>query len=521
MWRLFPRSWFSKKDSLSRAQAQASDWLHEHWRDLLACSLSRVLKRSVTPAEAVVALQALQTSDLLALDQAARYGTWDANLGRPARGLVHLRPAEVQNATSEAFLFMAACHTNGFIREQAIVAFANCRGRLAMVIALIRSDDWVPQVREAGKNLLEYLTRPTSGAELFEHLELALAMRARKRFAQEIWLVQIEPALLLPENANHRWEATQHGSASVRRFAYSLVARADPERLGEVCRVAAIDSDPGLARWALETSSRSLPSNQARELVIDMLRHPHGSVRAAALNLLASADSQGSKGELESALFDRSRSARNVAAYLVRNLFQIDPADRWRDALSHDDARRSGIAMEALAEVAQPQDRERLLPWLSHRKGKMRAAALRGLDRAKHPQVIELSTAALGDTTTTVVREAIAILHRQPGALNQDLLLTARAATPNTRIEQLLIRSAQLLDKWDGLETYLTWYFESDPNWKQTLDGELENWRRSTTRRFTPLRDASRARIEEKLMVLSVKRPTEMWDDLKHAVAPA
>jgi len=72
------------------------------------------------------------------------------------------------------------------------------------------------------------------------------------------------------------------------------------------------------------------------------------------------------------------------------------------------------VAVEALADFAQPQDAERLLSWMNHRKGKIRAAALRGLSRAKHPKLIELSNVALGDKTTTVVREAIAILHHEP-----------------------------------------------------------------------------------------------------------
>lgn len=179
------------------------------------------------------------------------------------------------------------------------------------------------------------------------------------------------------------------------------------------------------------------------------------------------------------------------------------------------------MALEALADVALPQDADLLLPWLNHRKGKIRAAALRGLDRAKYPQIIELSTAALRDSTTMVVREALAILYREPGAFSQTLLLNARVDAPNSRVEQLLIRSAQLLDKWDMLETYLAWYSESDPSWRRILDDELEAWRRSTSRRFTPLSEASRARIREKLSALNSKLPTGMLDDLEHALAHA
>jgi len=493
-----------------------------YWRGRLARALSRILKPTVSRADAVDALLSLDRRLLLALDHALRLHEWHVESDSAARDSIRLLPANAHEAERAAYLFTAACDADGFVREQALGEFAGCPGPLAMAAALIRADDWVPQVRAAGKLLLARLSGAASGAALFENFEILLGMRERRRFSQEVWPELVEPVLRLPENARRRWQATQQRLPAVRRFACELVADSDPERIPDVCRLAAGDADPALARWALNTSFRLLSTSDARTLASETLRsHPHGSVRAAALHALASNDASASKDAVEAALIDRSRSVRSAAAYLLRKWFDADPAEHWRAALSAHDPRRRVIAVQALADVAQPADAQQLLPWLGHHTGKIRAAALRGLESAKFAQVVELATLALADANATVLREAIGILHRSAGALTVDLLLCARANAANRRAQTLLTQSARLLDKWDGLETYLVCYAESDPVGRRTIQDELEIWRRSAWKRFTPLSAASRVRIEKQLVTLSDELPTRLANEFKHIVAHA
>jgi len=97
----------------------------------------------------------------------------------------------------------------------------------------------------------------------------------------------------------------------------------------------------------------------------------------------------------------------------------------------------------------------------------------------------------------------------------------ARARAANERVDLLLVHSAQLLGKWDVLETYLAWYAASAPGRNHVLDAELDAWRRSTSSRFAPLGEASKARIEQSLAALIAARPAKRWDDLAHLVAHA
>ena len=517
----FTRSWFASKDPKVREQENFVNAMHKHWRDWLARALSGVLKRTVPPEEGSDTLRRLDARHLAALDPALRYGAWHMNLGRPAKGMVRLSMVEPHDPDSEAFLFTAACDANGFIREQAIVAFAHCPGRLAIAIALLRADDWVAEVREASSRLLQQTILATGGGELYDFLELILALKERTRFATQVWPQLIEPALLNPSNASKRWEATRKGRASVRLFAYSLVTRADPDRRAEACLEAAKGTDPGVARWAFRAGAESLGAAAFGELTKSALHHPHGSVRAEALRQLATIDSEDAFDAIEQALFDTSRSVRNAAAYLIRANFQIDPVDRWRHALNGDSAQRACIALESLADFALPEDADSLVPWLTHRKATIRAAALRALSRTGVPELPEILKAALRDKTTTVVREALAVYKRNPGWFGKELLRSTYAAASNERVQSSLRHSLPLLDKWDVLEVCLGWYLECDPTKKYVLEAELWRWRRMASRRFTPLKYPSRVRISELLSAVQTKISSTNWNDIQHALVHA
>jgi hypothetical protein len=56
-----------------------------------------------------------------------------------------------------AYLFVAACDASGFIREKALEQFRHYPGRLALAVSLIRSDDWVSEVKATAESLLHTL----------------------------------------------------------------------------------------------------------------------------------------------------------------------------------------------------------------------------------------------------------------------------------------------------------------------------------------------------------------------------
>src|SRR5262249_44031593 len=150
MWKVIS-SWFDGADAASRRQALALEALEKSWRERLNVAFWRRAPPGDLNASAFAALARLDAGQLLAIDSELRlfsadvYASWKFNVAlRPELPIAANERAEI-----ESFLFVAACHASGFIRERAVNAFEDYPSRVALAIALIRCDDWVEPVQRA------------------------------------------------------------------------------------------------------------------------------------------------------------------------------------------------------------------------------------------------------------------------------------------------------------------------------------------------------------------------------------
>jgi hypothetical protein len=517
MWKLFPRSWFPSSDRSSVWQAKVVDDLQQHWSAWLCASMVRVTHvESVSPKEALALLPTLQGATLIALDQAFRYGTWTYGESWPAKGKVALTQLHGDPKEVEAYLFVAACNPNGFVREQALTAFRHYPGRLAIAAALIRCNDWVPQVQQAAVELLNRLIVDRAGADLFQFLDLLLKLQPRQRIAEDVWPHRIEPELLSPPHRQPRWEATRQGSAEARAFAYQLVLRADADRTNEALLQAIADGNPHLALWALSQTRAGLAESNKQALVRQALAHRHAPVRAEALRMQTAIDPASARTLLQEALFDPARGPRNAAAYLLRTQFHETPIDRWRSVVDGGPSLHFEAAMMALSEFAEPSDVPRLRLQLVHPKARIRAAALRGLWRGKAPQLAEYLRLSLSDSTSLVLRQAAKIYASSAEALDKSALDAAYGHAPSQQTRMTLLHMARLLGKWEGLDFLLSRVADADDDLFIAIATELDRWMQMANNRFTPISAEARELLGIKIRNAQATRPRYEW---AHVVA--
>ncbi len=184
------------------------------------------------PENTALQLHVLPVTQLLALDEELRRSTYYLDEASVGRNFV-LPPAAAPLEETTAYLFSACCHSNGHIREASLKALGNQPDRLAFAAALIRCDDWVPQVQRAAVGLLNRLLDSDSASTIFELLPLFIRLRSRKRISEEIWPQRVEPSLRLPSFKEARWNGTRSPDSEARGYAYRLVFEADPERRRE------------------------------------------------------------------------------------------------------------------------------------------------------------------------------------------------------------------------------------------------------------------------------------------------
>jgi HEAT repeat protein len=467
----------------------------------------------VSPETALVSLPTLSGATLIALDQAFRYGTWTYDETWPIKGKVALTPLQGDPKVVEAYLFVAACNPNGFIREQALTAFQHYPGRLAMAAALIRCNDWVPQVQQAAIELLNRLIAGGAGADLFQFLDFLLKLQQRQRIAEDVWPNRIEPELLLPEHRQPRWEASRQGSPEAKAFAYRLVLRADADRTNEALQQAIADGHLVLALWAL-SQARTLVTSVAQKLVHQALAHRHAPVRAEALRMQTAIDPASARALLEQALFDPARGPRNAAAYLLRTQFDESAIDRWRNEVDVASSAHFEVAVMALSEVAEPSDVSRLQSQLGHPRARVRAAALRGLWRAKAPELAEHLRLALRDSTSLVIRQAAKIYAHSAEALDQSVLEAAHGGATSKQTRLTLLHMARLLGKWESLDFLLSRVEDADDDLFVAIATELDRWIQVANNRFTPIADQARELLGSRVRHAQVVRPRYSWDQL-------
>jgi len=488
--------------------------MQTHWRSWLAKAISRVVSDgSVDVSNAVARLHGLSPEQFLEFDRVLRYG-WDPSADRDEVRRVPLVAIDERRPEDDAYLFVASSHPSGFVREQAISTFRHYPGRLALVAALIRCDDWVGKVRAAASEVLIHLIEGSSGIGMIELLPLMLLLRQRNRFGEGVWSTIIEPKLLEPALRDARWAATAADSADARAFAFQLVLRADPDRT-EAALIAAIsDGHPGIALWAMEQAIR-VPEGTARRNVLDLAaRHRRAPVRARALRLLFQLDPADSEALLQQAIFDPARAPRNAAAYLLRASFQRSALADWRGALDEKASRREEIALAALSEHGEACDHQRLASYLTHPKPRLRVLALRALARMDSDEVLKHIADVLLDSSVRVVRQAMSLIRHRGEAMDRSWLEQGYARASNSRMRAVYVRAAQLLPKWQSLEVLLIWADRADEEAFVTIAQQLDRWLELQNRRFAPLSDGMRASLARYLAAVSASKPGHDWKRL-------
>lgn len=512
MWRLFPKSWFGK-DKTQQEQAEVAENLHAHWRTWLATAIGKVLLQPIVPESAATILATLPTKRLLILDQALRYGSWGYDAGRSSRGNVSVVSMSGNREDIEAYLFTAACDSSGFMREQALVTFRKFPGRLALVAALIRCDDWVHQVQAEAETLLKYCIDKGYVEELFSLMDLLLALKERQRFSAGIWPRLIEPALKDRSNTDALLRSSRTGTAHSRLYCYTLLTETRVDILQETYRHAVKDESPGIALWALKNCTEQQAYSELLSLA---LKHPHSAVRAEAVRQLTALDPAGSLTLLQSTIFDRASAPRNAAAYLLRQHFQIEAVKYWRDCLDNETGKRTYYAFNALAEVATSDDVDRLMPWIKNTKGAIRATAFKALLKIKPSSASELAGMAITDSSTKVINEILRFWISDPLLIDRDTLHTAYMAQKSNRAKVRLINAARYLGRWASLEVLLDWYPIATPDIREAIHNELYYWKFRQAYQYTKLPPETGAIIKKQLIALKKSDRDHDWSQYDH-----
>jgi hypothetical protein len=386
-------------------------------------------------ATALAALELLggRARTVSRLDEHTRRMSWYS----PYRSTVLDRLAECLDAGSAGPIAMAlaSTHRDGRIRERAVTAILDRPGPELMPFLVLRTGDWVGQIRDRARAGLALLLVDDPGSYLPATVPTALVVRSwlRGGFAYTQAL-----AALLTAPSEVRRALAGSTDRDLRRFVFDTALTQRWLHLDELVATAESEGDVRIRTRAAEAACREAVWTRRVGVLHRLAGNRRADVRVVALTGLVRI---GHDAEVAGHLDDPAPLVRAVARDAARRL-GTDPLAYYRGAVT-DPLPVTG-AIAGLAEMGSDTAVPLLKPLLAHPSAPVRAQAVRALRQLEAVDV-DGTVPLLRDPSPTVVREATAALRpyprRVPSELGWQLLADPRVELRRAGYRLLSARS--------------------------------------------------------------------------------
>lgn len=388
---------------------------------------------------------------VIRLDELARRVLWHSTYYSPVISEI----AERLNASTGGpiAVALASTHGNGRVRERAVAHMLEQPTSELMPFLVLRTSDWVRQVRDRARAGLAVLLHDNPAAYLPTAVGMALLAQSRQRgsFARTQVLAG---ALETPPNMIKMLMTSP--DRAVRRFAFDTGMAAHWFRIDDLTVIAETDADLRLRAQAAEAVVREAVWTSRVQILRRLADSRLAEVRVVAVTGLVRAGYPADAAEF----LDDSGGLVRAVARSAAGRVKIDALAHYRAAVAADTP--SLGAIDGLAEIGSAADGTHLLRLLEHPVAKVRANALRGLrrlDAAPTQWVLPL----LRDRSPAVIREATTILRPSAAKLSADMLWSMMADRDRSAIRRAGYRLLQGCDTVIQLRAALILAVDPDP----------------------------------------------------------
>ncbi|MFI6824373.1 hypothetical protein ACIBJE_26025 [Micromonospora sp. NPDC050187] len=357
------------------------------------------------PARAALGLLARAPRTVARLDEHVREDPWSSPHRSPVRE--NLAARLDRPSPGAVAVALAGAHGNGRIRERAVRAMLAAPVPEMAPFLVLRTGDWVGQVRDPARAGLATLLADDPAAYLPAVLPTALLVGARSRGGFAVTQVL---AALLAAPAPVRRALGGSGPAEQRRLVFTTGLAHGWLHRDDLVEAAESDADVLIRVRAAEAACRDAVWTGR----IATLRRLAGSrrppVRAIALTGLLRL---GHLADVSARLDDPANLVRAIAREAARR-DGTDATAHYRRVVAGDAPTPGAVA--GFTETAPSSDAALLHPLVTHPTAAIRAAAVRGL-RLLDAVDTHLVVPRLRDPAPAVVREAATALRPLAGAL--------------------------------------------------------------------------------------------------------
>jgi hypothetical protein len=299
---------------------------------------------------------------------------------------------------------------------------------LLFPVLLLRTADWVPQVRERAREFTAATAGAVDGPGLLRAADVALAIGSWARGGHAL---EVVTAALRSAPVEVLARARAHRDAGLRRMAYDLWLERGGAPWREVMHAALREPDPVCRLRCAEWLAAQAVRDERLDVLTRLLDEGTAKVRIEALTALVRLGRPEAGADH---LADRSALMRATAQWAVRRTGRT-PAVLYRRALRADPAAgRARDLVAGLGECGAVPDIDVLTPFLGHTSPRVRAAAVRAIRRlGGSPARV---AGMFADPAPVVVRAVRAALRTEPDAVPAARLRELLAAGSPRHVRQ-------------------------------------------------------------------------------------
>lgn len=399
------------------------------------------------------------------------------------RGPDDARRLVLPAGTEGAVLGLLSSAPNGYVREAVVQRLALVGSGDELPPLLLRANDWVAPVRDRAMHALRARLVPAYAPYWIRTLRLVLRLQQTER-GDTRPLVEAVLALLHGDDVR---QAVVDGLYAPDRVAaracFTILLRTGAPELEDVVLRGLGSDDVGIRLEAARAAAR-LDDLALADVLPRIMNDPFVRVRMAGAEIAAERTGLEVLPALTAALMDRGSAVRARARAVMARVQPMDFAAFYRVETTSDGPRLAE-AVAGLGETGRAEDAAAVLPLVAHDRVRVRATAVRALDRLAgdaHPDVF---TVSLGSSYPSVSRAAADALRRRVRLVSAASIEVSLHPGAPVHVRRNALALLVARGKWDGLPWILRALVDEDPRIQRAAAEHLYRWRAQFNRTFT------------------------------------
>ncbi|HNO76616.1 MAG TPA: hypothetical protein PKN33_01040 [Phycisphaerae bacterium] len=355
------------------------------------------------------------------------------------------------------FLLLATMHRDGYVRQGAIRLLAKSISDGSEIpLLLLRTNDWVPEVREEAVRLVRERFRIDHACHFVRNYWLVKWLAASERPSCSPFASEIDDFLCEKCLTDLLFAEMNSGVSFVRRSSFALLVQAGNVSIEQIIDRAVQSFDEQIRLKATVLAIAQLRGDPLKHVLFGRLGDPFGPIRRRVLEAIDRQFHSASRPILIEGLLDRHGVVRATARALIKSEEPgFDFCGFYRDALTSARGEKLTACILGLGETGEREDSTSIVPFLDARFPRDRKAALSSLYNLDKEAAIPVVLGALSDAHAGVSRVAVNLLCQNGLDSHIDQLIeTVRVAKSDHGIANALTSIARV-HEWKSLAMLL------------------------------------------------------------------